>query len=239
MLIQNSTQVHDEYALLQDLSQQLSQRYQRPTTSIFLSLSHSACMLFGGTFDSAYILTITTLPSLLLPTTNKRNSALLQAFLADSLGVSPARGLVRFLAVPDEFLAFNGTTVLGQIDNLKREEVEKERERERVRKENMNMNNMAKATGKKSYKMVPSHCHSSAAAAAWNGSQSVPVSRGASPPPQPPQSAGSILLPSIPLGKGGWIEKGGGWGGKEKKPGGVGERKSFFNIFGGGGRRDV
>ena len=137
------------------------------------------------------------------------------------------------MAVPDEYLAFNGTTVLGQIDNLKREEVEKERERERERKESvlktMSYNKKVQSTtSARQYKMVPSHHHHSGTAA-WHGSQSVPVSRGASPPPT---SSSSTMLPNIPLGKGGWIEKGG-WG---EKKGRLGKRKSFFNIF--GGRRE-
>ncbi|KAK4693564.1 hypothetical protein P7C71_g3865, partial [Lecanoromycetidae sp. Uapishka_2] len=112
--------VKDEYELLQDLSHHLSLRYQRPLTSICVTLSHSACMLFGGTFDSAYILTLSALPIDLGMTTNKRNAALLQAFMADALGVAPVRGVVRFVSIPDEDLAFNGTTVLGQIDNLQK-----------------------------------------------------------------------------------------------------------------------
>lgn len=77
-------------------------------------------MLFGGTFDSAYILTLSALAIDLGMTTNKRNAALLQAFMADALGVTPVRGVVKFVGIPDEDLAFNGTTVLGQIDNLQK-----------------------------------------------------------------------------------------------------------------------
>ena len=139
------------------------------------------------------------------------------------------------MAVPDEYLAFNGTTVLGQIDNLKREEVERERERERVRmRKETAVKTMTKSSydkkgqgmSGKQYKMVPMSHHP------WNGSQSVPVSRAASPPPT---SSGSTVLPNIPLGKGGWGESKGGWG---EKKGRLGKRKSFFNIFGGGGRRE-
>lgn len=110
--------VKDEYVFLADLSQHLSQRYHRPTSSIFITLTHSACLLYAGTFDSAYILTLTALPSQIQPTTNKRNAALIQRFLSDSLGVSPDRGIVRFVGIAEEFLATNGTTVLGEIENL-------------------------------------------------------------------------------------------------------------------------
>lgn len=41
--------------------------------------------------------------------------------MSDSLGVSPDRGIVRFNPISEEYLAHNGTTVLGEIENLSRE----------------------------------------------------------------------------------------------------------------------
>ncbi len=131
------------------------------------------------------------------------------------------------MAVPDEYLAFNGTTVGGQIDNLKREEEGKEKVRERDNRDRDRDREKKEATGRppplkkqqstKQYKMVPNYT------SAWNGTQSVPLSRAASPP----------SLPSLPT-----VEKGA-WG--EKKRGGrgrgLGKRKSFFNFWG-SGRRD-
>ncbi|CAL8574674.1 hypothetical protein XPA_000629 [Xanthoria parietina] len=113
--------VKDEYIFLQDLSQHLSQRYQRPVSSIFITLNHSECLLYAGTFDSAYIMTITALPSQIQPTTNKRNAVMMQTFMADSLGVTPERGVIRFVGIAEEYLATNGNTVLGDIENLSRE----------------------------------------------------------------------------------------------------------------------
>ncbi|KAL8686497.1 MAG: hypothetical protein Q9218_007064 [Villophora microphyllina] len=113
--------VKDEYIFLQDLSQHLSQRYRRPLSSIFITLNHSECLLFAGTFDSAYIITLTALPSHLQPVTNKRNACMIQTFMSDSLGVAPDRGIVRFVPISDEYLAHNGNTVLGEIENLSRE----------------------------------------------------------------------------------------------------------------------
>jgi len=110
--------VKDEFIFLKSLSEHLSQRYQRPTSSIFITLDHSACLLLAGTFDSAYIFTITALPSQIQPVTNKRNTALIQAFMTDSLGVSADRGVVRFIGIGEEYLGTNGMTVLGEIDHL-------------------------------------------------------------------------------------------------------------------------
>ncbi|KAL8980197.1 MAG: hypothetical protein Q9205_004651 [Flavoplaca limonia] len=113
--------VKDEYIFLQDLSQHLSQRYQRPVSSIFITLNHSECLLYAGTFDSAYVMTITALPSQIQPTTNKRNAVMMQTFMADSLGVTPERGVIRFVGIAEEYLATNGNTVLGEIENLSRD----------------------------------------------------------------------------------------------------------------------
>jgi hypothetical protein len=54
-----------------------------------ITVNHSACLLLGGSFEPTYVLTITALPIQLLPTTNKRNAALIQNFMAkwhDRLG---------------------------------------------------------------------------------------------------------------------------------------------------------
>ena len=115
-----SLKIRDEYLFLDELSLHLSQRYQRPTSSIFINLDHSACLLFAGTFDSAYVLTITALPSQLLPTTNKRNTALIQSHMASSLGVLPDRGIIHFVAIADGYLATKGTTYSGHIERLQK-----------------------------------------------------------------------------------------------------------------------
>ncbi|KAL8713437.1 MAG: hypothetical protein Q9225_006781 [Loekoesia sp. 1 TL-2023] len=116
--------VKDEYTFLQDLSQHLSQRYQRPVSSIFITLNHSECLLFAGTFDSAYIITITALPSQIQPVTNKRNAVMIQTFMSELLGVTPDRGIIRFVGISEEYLATNGNTVQGEIDNLSKESSE-------------------------------------------------------------------------------------------------------------------
>lgn len=117
-------QVQDEYTFITDLSYTLSSRYARPENSICVSITHSACLLFGGSFEPAYTMTITALPSLVQPTTNKRNAALLQKSMEDVLGVPPQRGLIKFAAVGEENLATNGRTALGEIEALERESIE-------------------------------------------------------------------------------------------------------------------
>lgn len=77
-------------------------------------------MVFGGTFDPAYVMAVCALPAQLLPTTNRRNAALIQRHMHEALGVPPARGLLRFVPTREEHLACNGKTVAGEIDELER-----------------------------------------------------------------------------------------------------------------------
>jgi hypothetical protein len=87
-------------------------------SSIVVTLQHGACIFFGGSLDPAYVMSVFALPSQLLPTTNKRNAALIQRHMEETLGVSPARGLLRFVPVQEEHLACNGKTMAGEIDEL-------------------------------------------------------------------------------------------------------------------------
>ena len=73
-------------------------------------------MLFGGTFDPAYVISISALPSHLQPTTNKRNAALIQKHLEEAIGVGPSRGLLKFIPVAEDCLASGGTTVSGEME---------------------------------------------------------------------------------------------------------------------------
>ena len=113
-------QIRDEFMFLNEFSQHLAQRYQKPTSSIFITLDHSACLLYASSFDSAYILTITALPSQILSSTNKRNAALIQSFMTSSLGVLPDRGVVKFVGLPEEYLATSGRTLQAHTEVLER-----------------------------------------------------------------------------------------------------------------------
>ncbi|KAK1750777.1 Tautomerase/MIF superfamily [Echria macrotheca] len=112
--------ISDEFTFITELSYHLSTRYQRPVSSIVVTLHHGACMFFGGSFDAAYIMSIFALPSQLQPTTNKRNAALIQKHMEEALGVMPERGLLRFVPTPEENTAHKGKTMAGEIDELER-----------------------------------------------------------------------------------------------------------------------
>jgi len=110
-----------------------------------ITVNHSACLLLGGSFEPAYVLTITALPSQIQPATNKRNAALVQSFMSDVLSVSADRGIVRFHAIEEYNLATNGRTMLGEIERL--EKLHPESKADAVKRER------SKIGGRKSFSM--------------------------------------------------------------------------------------
>ncbi|KAI7551186.1 hypothetical protein KC331_g2704 [Hortaea werneckii] len=117
-------QIKDEYTLVTDLSYHLAQRYTRPDSSIMIKVDHSACLALGGTFDPCYILNVTTVPSSMGPSINKRNAALIQSFMADILSVPSDRGIVKFTPIEEVNYAMNGTTMHGEIERLEKHQAE-------------------------------------------------------------------------------------------------------------------
>lgn len=106
------------------MSYHLSTRFARPESSIMINIDHSACLLLAGSFEPAYILTISALPSQVQPTLNKRNAALIQSFMVDVLSVAADRGIIRFIPVPEANLAINGATVFGEIERVEKQQAE-------------------------------------------------------------------------------------------------------------------
>ncbi|KAL7970606.1 Tautomerase/MIF superfamily [Trichoderma sp. SZMC 28014] len=110
-------EIEDEQHFLITFSHQLAARYNRYPSSTVVSLLHSQCLFFGGSSHPAYILTITALPSEVQPATNKRNTAVLQKHMETILRVPPSRGMVRFLSITEECLAWGSKTVAGRISD--------------------------------------------------------------------------------------------------------------------------
>ncbi|TID17746.1 hypothetical protein E2P81_ATG10723 [Venturia nashicola] len=116
--------IKDEFTVVTNLSQHLSERYRRPESAIMVNVTHSACLMMAGSFEPAYLLTISAIPSELQPVTNKRNAYLIQHFLADILHVPSSRGVIRFQDVPEQKLGTNGSTVAGEIERLEKAHAE-------------------------------------------------------------------------------------------------------------------
>jgi hypothetical protein len=104
------------------MSYHLAARYSRPDSSVMINVDHSSCLALAGTFEPCYILTLSALPSQMQATTNKRNAALIQSFMADILSVPPERGIIKFTPVPEENYAFNGNTLYGEIERLEQQQ---------------------------------------------------------------------------------------------------------------------
>lgn len=118
----DSCQIKDEFTLVTDMSYHLAARYTRPDSVVMVKVDHSACLALGGTFDPCYILTITTVPSHVGPTMNKRNAALIQSFMADILSVPAERGIIKFEPIAEENFAINGNTMLGEIERQEKQQ---------------------------------------------------------------------------------------------------------------------
>lgn len=116
--------IPDELTFITDLAYHISTRYQRPVSSIAITLQHGVCMLFGGTFEPAYTLAIHALPNLLQPATNRRNAILIQRHLHEVLGVISTRGYIRFEAIPKENVAVGGKTSAAEMEVPSRDATE-------------------------------------------------------------------------------------------------------------------
>jgi len=106
------------------LSQLIAKCYKRSEKSIVVTVTHSACLYFARSFDPAYVATIATLPSLILPDANQTNTAEIQEFMKQILQAAPDRGLVKFTALPEDKIGTKGQTLTGEIKALEKKEKE-------------------------------------------------------------------------------------------------------------------
>ncbi|KAJ3547526.1 hypothetical protein NM208_g1473 [Fusarium decemcellulare] len=113
--VKTNVVVNDEYTFVSELSDHLAIRYSRPVSSIAVTLQHGACILFSGSCDPAYIMTVEALACYVQTATNKRNMALLQRHMEQALGVRSSRGFLKFIPVPEECAGWKGKTVAGEI----------------------------------------------------------------------------------------------------------------------------
>ncbi|KAJ5382225.1 Tautomerase [Penicillium concentricum] len=116
----NTKAKDDAPKLLSDFAHFLAQVYQRPETSMLVTIDQNADLIFGNTSGSAYLLKITALPSLMGPLTNIRNTGLIQSTIQEMFGILPDKGVVIYNPASEDNLATNGTTARSEIDRLER-----------------------------------------------------------------------------------------------------------------------
>jgi hypothetical protein len=93
----------------------IAKRYGKAEDAICVSIEHSACMVMGGTYDGSYLLTITSL-TMISPTCNKRNAALISDWVGSNLGVAISRGYIRFVDPEFANYAVGGFTILDLME---------------------------------------------------------------------------------------------------------------------------
>ncbi|KAK7726252.1 hypothetical protein SLS53_007047 [Cytospora paraplurivora] len=108
--------IGDEFVFITELSAKLAERFQRPLSSVAVHVNHSACIFFAGTFEPAYIITVSALAPYVQPVTNRRNAYLLSEHLEEALGVSSTRGLIRFTGLAEEDVALDGRTLAQSLE---------------------------------------------------------------------------------------------------------------------------
>ena len=106
--------------LLSDFAHFLAQVYQRPETSMLVTIDQNADLIFGSTYGSAYLLKITALSSLIGPLTNVRNTSLIQSTVQELFGIAPDKGVVVYNPASEDNIATNGTTARSEMDRLER-----------------------------------------------------------------------------------------------------------------------
>jgi len=118
--LSNSIQISDEYDFITGLSAYLAELYQRPESSIVVTLQHTSCLLFSGSFDPAYVMTVTSIQQYLEPALNNHNAAALQTHMQESVGVLPERGLVKFEILAESNIARTGKTLRFEIADFEK-----------------------------------------------------------------------------------------------------------------------
>ncbi|KAL4956007.1 hypothetical protein BDW69DRAFT_192768 [Aspergillus filifer] len=85
---------------------------------MIVTIQQIASLRFGNLALPAYSMKIYALPYLIAPITNLRSTILIQAALQDILHIPPSRGIILYIPVPEENMATNNTTMMGEIARL-------------------------------------------------------------------------------------------------------------------------
>ncbi|RGP80799.1 macrophage migration inhibitory factor [Fusarium longipes] len=113
--IKTNVIIEDEFTFITELSEYLSIRYNRPASCIVTTLQHGICVQFGGTCAPSYTMKIEALSRDVQTSANKRNIALFQRYMEQSLGIPASRGYLRFVPVAEDYVGWKGNTVAGEM----------------------------------------------------------------------------------------------------------------------------
>lgn len=103
------------------LTSRLAHVYQRPETSMMVVIQQDVRLHFGNSAAPAYLMKVFAHPYLIAPITNLRNTIFIQKILHEFLDIAPNRGVIIYASVPEENLATDGVTMLGDLVRLERD----------------------------------------------------------------------------------------------------------------------
>ncbi|KAI5856924.1 hypothetical protein BZA05DRAFT_161968 [Tricharina praecox] len=107
--------LEDEFQFAMILGAMIATRYNREPEHICVVVDHNACMMVGGTFDAAYLMTITSV-TMISPAVNRRNAAVFADWIESNSTIPACRGYIRFVDPQFSNFAVGGKTVLGTME---------------------------------------------------------------------------------------------------------------------------
>jgi len=93
----------------------IANRYNRGLEHVCVVVDHNSCMMVGGTFDAAYLMTVTSV-TMISPAVNRRNAAVFADWIGSTTRIPTGRGYIRFVDPQFSNFAIGGNTVLGTME---------------------------------------------------------------------------------------------------------------------------
>jgi len=88
---------------------------------MMVTIQQDVRLHFGNSDRPAYLMKVFAHPYLIAPITNLRNTIFIQKALHEFLDIAPNRGVIIYSPVPEENLATDGVTMLGNLVRLERD----------------------------------------------------------------------------------------------------------------------
>ncbi|KZZ99272.1 MIF domain containing protein [Moelleriella libera RCEF 2490] len=113
--VKTNVEIINENLFMAQLSHCLSKIYNRPLSSVMVSLQYGMCLQLGGSQDPTYILTISGLPDQVTDVVNRKHVAVFQEHLHKAISVPGFKGVIQFRPVSEECLSYRGTTLASAM----------------------------------------------------------------------------------------------------------------------------